>query len=382
MKIAAIISEYNPFHNGHKYQIEVLKKEYDAVVAVMSGNFVQRGELALTDKWTRTKTALLNGVDLVIELPVVYALNTAEKFAYGGVNIVDKMGVVDCICFGSEHGGIDDFYKAAEILNKEPENVSKRLNKFMNEGLNYPAARERAYEGVINTELIKSPNNILGLEYVKTLNAINSKVKAKTVKRIGAGYNDIDYTGKYNSASAIRKKIENNEDYSKYVPENIYEIFRDVHFFSADKLINILKYTVISREKDYIAKINDVSEGLENRIYESVKKGKSFEEIAELIKSKRYTMSRIKRILFSIILGIGKEKKEPEYIRVLGMNNIGMSILKMMKEHSKLPIVTKTADFSSSMLDKDILATDIAYMSLDVDFTQIGMDYFTSPVIV
>lgn len=379
MKIAAIISEYNPFHNGHKYQIEMLRKEYDAVIALMSGNFVQRGGIAVCDKWTRAKLALLNGVDLVIELPVGYALNTAEKFAEGGVKIIDKMGVVDCICFGSEHGATDDFYSAAKFLNNEPGEVSLKINQFMSEGMSYPSAREKAYEGVIDTGLLKSPNNILGLEYVKALLLINSKVKAKTVKRIGAGYNELDYSSKFTSATAIRELMKNNRDYSLYMPQNAWDIIKNAEFFCEEKLVNILKYTVISRGKEYIKEINDVNEGLENRIYEAVKKGETLEEISEHIKSKRYTMSRIRRILFSVILDIKKEWTEPEYIRVLGMNGTGKAILKEMKEKSELPVVIKTADFSSPMLDKDILATDIAYMTIN---KKIGMDYLTSPVIV
>ena len=379
MKIAAIISEYNPFHNGHKYQTEMLKKEYDAVIAVMSGNFVQRGEIALCDKWSRTKLALLNGVDLVVELPVIYALNSAEKFAEGGVRLIDKMGVVDCLCFGSELGKIDEFYYAAEILNNEPQEVSEKINKFLDMGMSFPSAREKAYEGIINPELLKSPNNILGVEYVKALKKIGSKVVAKTIKRIGAGYNDLDYSTEFSSATAIRELIKENEDYKKYMPENSEEIIKNAEKFSEEKLINILKYVVLLNGKEYIGRISDVNEGLENKIFEAVKKGDSFENIARMIKSKRYTMSRIRRILYSVILDIGKDFKEPEYIRILGMNNIGKNVLKEMKEKATLPIVIKTADFSSEMLKKDIFATDVAYMTTN---GKTGMDYLTSPVIV
>lgn len=379
MKIAAIISEYNPFHNGHKYQTEMLKKEYDAVIAVMSGNFVQRGEIALCDKWSRTKLALLNGVDLVVELPVIYALNSAEKFAEGGVRLIDKMGIVDCLCFGSELGKIDEFYYAAEILNNEPQEVSEKINKFLDMGMSFPSAREKAYEGIINPELLKSPNNILGVEYVKALKKIGSKVVAKTIKRIGAGYNDLDYSTEFSSATAIRELIKENEDYKKYMPENSEEIIKNAEKFSEEKLINILKYVVLLNGKEYIGRISDVNEGLENKIFEAVKKGDSFENIAWMIKSKRYTMSRIRRILYSVILDIGKDFKEPEYIRILGMNNIGKNVLKEMKEKATLPIVIKTADFSSEMLKKDIFATDVAYMTTN---GKTGMDYLTSPVIV
>jgi len=379
MKITAIISEYNPFHNGHKYQIEVLKKEYDAVVSVMSGNFVQRGGIAVCDKWTRARTALLNGVDLVIELPVVYALNTAEKFAEGGVRLIDKMGVIDTLCFGSESGKTDEFYSVAELLNNEPEEASEKISMFLEKGMSFPAAREKAYEGIINTELLKGPNNILGLEYVKALKKINSGVTTKTIKRIGAGYNDIDYSSEFSSATAIRELIKKDGDYKKFVPENTVEILKNAEQFSEEKLLNILKYAVLTKGTEYIKNINDVNEGLENRVFEAVRKENSFDEIANRIKSKRYTMSKIRRILYSVILDVGKEFKEPEYIRVLGMSETGKNILKEMKKKAELPIVTKTADFSLEMLDKDIFATDISYMTIN---GKVGMDYLTSPVMV
>lgn len=381
MKIAAIISEYNPFHNGHKYQIDMVKKEYDAVIAVMSGNFVQRGGLALCDKWTRAKTALLNGVDLVVELPVIYALNTAEKFASGGVKIIDRMGVVDGIFFGSENGDITDFYRVAQILLNEPEAVSEKIARLMREGYNFPTARELAYDGMIDKSFFSKPNNILGVEYIKALLTEKSDIEGKTIKRIGAGYNDIRVNGGFASATAIRELIKNGEDYREHMPESAWEIIKNAPKFSSDMLLNILKYSVISGGREYIAGINDVSEGLHNKIYDAVREGQSLDEIAGLIKSKRYTMSRIRRILYSVILRIGKENPEPQYIRVLGMNGTGKKILKMMKDSSKLPIVIKTADFSSPMLEKDIFATDVAFMTLEKE-SKMGMDYKVSPVII
>lgn len=382
MKTACIVSEYNPFHNGHKYQIDVLKKEYDAVLAIMSGNFVQRGGIAVTDKWTRAKTALLNGVDLVIELPVCYSLNTAERFSYGAVFIADSTGVADCLCFGSEYGEIDEFIKSAELLNNEPLEISEKISGFMKEGLSYPVARERAYDGFIKNELLNNPNNILGLEYVRALKKINSKIIPKTIKRIGAGYNETGYTGEFNSATGIRELMMSGKDYRKFMPESAWEVIESSVKFYEDELFDILKFAAITGGLSQIEEINDVSEGLENKIYRAIKEGKSFFEVAELIKSKRYTMSRIRRILFSIILDLKKDMsaENPQYIRVLGMNDCGKKLLKEMKEKATLPVIIKTADFSSPMLSKDILATDVSYLSTKEK--TLGMDFLTSPVII
>ncbi len=379
MRIACIVSEYNPFHNGHKYQIDTLKKEYDAVVAIMSGNFVQRGEIALCDKWTRAHSALLNGVDLVIELPVCYSINSAERFAYGAVAIADKMGVIDALCFGSEAGEISDFVTAAELLNNEPKEVSQKISELMDKGINYPQAREKAYKGHINSELLSKPNNILGLEYVRALKKLNSKIEPKTIKRIGAGYNEIGYVGEFNSATGIRECIKNREEYKQFLPKSAYELTDKAEKFSEEALFDVLRYAVMTLGTQKLKDINDVSEGLENKIYKAVLDAKSFSEALDIIKSKRYTMSRIRRILYSVILGFKKEEKEPEYIRVLGMNCLGREILREMKEKSCLPIVVKTADFSSGMLDKDIFATDIAYLTTT---KKIGMDYLTPPITV
>ena len=379
MKIAAIICEYNPFHNGHKFQIETLKREFDGVVAVMSGNFVQRGSMAIRDKWTRAEMALKNGVDLVIELPVLYAINSAQKFSYGGVSLIDSMGVVDTISFGSESGEIDEFYKVAEILNNEPPEVSEKILELLNEGMSYPSARENAYEGHINLDLIKTPNNILGVEYVRALLKLNSKIKAHTIKRVGAGYNEEKLKENFSSATAIRTAMADNSDFSTSVPENVLNILKSTQPFSEEKLFDLLKYKVLTGGKEYIKSINDVAEGLENKIYDAVRDSKSWEEAEEKIKSKRYTLSRIRRILLSVILGIDKEFSVPQYIRVLGMNGCGKKILKEMKKTTAVDIIVKTADFDGEMLKKDILATDIYNL---ITNGEMGMDFKQSPVII
>lgn len=379
MKIAAVICEYNPFHNGHKYQIQEIKKEYDAVVAIMSGSFVQRGELAVFDKWTRAKTALINGVDLVIELPVCYALNTAERFAFGGVQTAISTGVADALVFGSESGNIKALISSAKTLNDEPEEVSKKIKAYMEQGLSYPSAREKAYAGLIPESLLLEPNNILALEYIKELLKNNADIQPVTIKRIGARYNETEFSGELNSASGIRKRLEKGEDISVYIPDNTLEILKKSQKYDTEKLFPYIKYAVISRED--VSKINDVREGLENRIISAVKTAKNYNEMLNLIKTKRYTMSSIKRILLAILLKQSKNtaQNKPEYLRILGMNSMGKNILKKMKKKNNLPIVIKTADFSSPMLDLDILATDIASLAVG---EELGRDYKISPVII
>ncbi len=380
MKIAAIIAEYNPFHYGHEYQIECLRKKYDGIVAIMSGNFVQRGGFAVRDKWTRAKTALLGGVDLVIELPVEYAVNTAERFAAGGVAVADGMGVVNALCFGSEEGDIQKFHAAAQIMNDEPPHVSEKIAQGLKQGLSYPAARCAAYEGTVKKELLQKPNNILGLEYVRALQKLGSGIVPETIKRIGAEYNDTEHCGKFSSAAAIRRLMGEGADFEKNVPRHVHEILMKSTGFEDEKLTNLLKYAVLSGGKEYVAQINDVGEGLENKIVKAVRSERTFDDIAGSIKSKRYTMSRIRRILFSVVLDIEKEYRAPEYIRVLGMNGTGKEILKQMKNEAKLPVVVKAADFSSPLFEKDIFATDTAYTCSQNPVC--GMDYVTSPVII
>ena len=214
------------------------------------------------------------------------------------------------------------------------------------------------------------------------LKKLNSKITPKTIKRIGAGYNETGYRGEFNSATGIRELMFSKKDYKQFMPENAWEIIENSVRFSEDELFCILKYLAILGGPLKIKDINDVSEGLENKIYKAIKEGESFSHTEELIKSKRYTMSRIRRILFSLILDLKKDMsyENPQYIRVLGMNECGKEILRGMKDKATLPLVIKTADFSSPMFSKDILATDISYLS--TKDKKMGMDFLTSPVMI
>lgn len=375
MKITGIVSEYNPFHSGHKYQIS--KISADAVVSVMSGSFVERGDVAIADKWTRAELAVKGGIDLVIELPVVFALNTAQKFALGAVSLMDSMGI-DEICFGSECGDIEVLKKAAYLLENEPNAVSHEIKCLVSDGMSYPKARETAYSGLISSDILSSPNNILAVEYLRAILRLKSDMAAVTIKRMGAGYNETEAGGEIASAAAIRQMIRDGADVSQYTAfkGEMNDISR------LDTAVTALLRTIAPKK---LAKINEIGEGLENRIIKAAASYNTIDEIAEAVKTKRYTMSRIRRILIASILNLTADLSEcmPDYIRVLAMNKKGMAALREIKNRTSLPIITKTADYTgnSPLFQKDILAADIAALTESKN-RQGGRDFMTSPVIV
>lgn len=309
--ITGIICEFNPFHAGHKYLIDSVKKENDGIVCVMSGNFVQRGEFAVYDKFSRAKTALENGADLVIELPCAYSLRSAEGFARAGVEILEATNTVDRIAFGAECDNMDDLKRLSyKIAEKEQE-----IKAEMKKGITYPAARK----AVIGSSLLDTPNNILAVEYIKS-----TKLPCTAVKRIGKGHDSDDE--KY-SASEIRKKLSYNEICSLKNCETA--VLAKLRYMTANDF----------------AEIEDVTEGLENRIADMVRISTSLDELYDNIKTKRYTHSRIRRIILKAYLGITKEYTEKvPYIRILGFNSKGQEILSQMKKNANLPIISRYSD--------------------------------------
>lgn len=309
--ITGIICEFNPFHAGHKYLIDSVKKENDGVVCVMSGNFVQRGEFAVYDKFSRAKTALENGADLVIELPCAYSLRSAEGFARAGVEILEVTNTVERIAFGAECDNMDDLKRLSyKIAEKEQE-----IKAEMKKGITYPAARK----SVIGSSLLDTPNNILAVEYIKS-----TKLPCTAVKRIGKGHDSDDE--KY-SASEIRKKLSYNEICSLKNCETA--VLAKLRYMTANDFLEI----------------EDVTEGLENRIADMVRISTSLDELYDNIKTKRYTHSRIRRIILKAYLGITKEYTEKvPYIRILGFNSKGQEILSQMKKNVNLPIISRYSD--------------------------------------
>lgn len=368
--VAAIICEYNPFHNGHKFQLDTVKKDADAVICIMSGSFVQRGAPAIYDKWTRAEDAITNGADLVIELPVVYSAQSAQRFATGGVKLADSLGVVDALYFGSECGDIEKLKNCADILNSEEFN--SLIEKEMKEGTSFPVARTnvlKAHYPHIDEALISNPNNILAIEYINALENIKSKIKPHTHKR------NFDFV----SASAIREQMENGEDVSAFVPAQVRKTY-DKGIFDALVLHHFRKERL-----EALQIICDMNEGLENKFKKASQSAISADELAESVKSKRYTRTRIDRVIVNSLLEIEEKHTEipPQYIRVLAFNERGKSLLSYIKKKSSLPIITKVADAKPDspdyevMFEKDLLATDI-YSTLTNK--KAGLDFLTSPI--
>ena len=324
MKIVGLVVEYNPFHNGHLYHLNKSKEVTNAThsIAVMSGNFLQRGEPALFDKYTRAQIAVSNGVDLVVELPSLFACQSAEIFSHGAVTLLNSLNCIDSICFGSEEGDIQILYQIASILTNEPIQFKNILKAYLDEGLLFAVARSKALYDYISSNnlldipeeklntILNSSNNILGIEYIKSLIRIKSNIKPYTITRIKSEYNSEIISSNICSATAIRKVLKDSFELSAisnvvpyhtlYAIENsIKKAFNpmfDEYYF------DIIKQIIV-RDINNLNSYFDVTEGIENKIYKSVFTSNSLDSLQQDIKSKRYTLTRVKRILNNILLG-------------------------------------------------------------------------------
>ncbi len=350
-----VVAEFNPFHNGHKYLIDMLKECGDTVTAVMSGSFVQRGECACVSPYERTEMALKNGVDLVLSLPVQYSTATAERFAYGGIKTLLSLGVIDGIGFGSECGDEVTLYKCAEALLSD--DFSLYLNKYLETGDSFPVARQKAVADMLDVEMgdvLGTPNNILGIEYIKSIISGGYDAIVKTVSRKGASHDSPEHTGNICSASALREMLMTNASTDCFIPDSTAEILgkaiaegKAPADYGRLETAILYKLRTMSVE-DYVA-LPDVSEGLEYRIYDAVRMSASLDEILEKIKTKRYTHSRLRRIILCAFLGITRADVQMPvpYIRVLGFNEKGAALLKEAKKKANLPIITKSSEIKS-----------------------------------
>ncbi len=366
MKVAGIIAEYNPIHKGHIYHIEETKKRTNAdiIVAVMSGNFTQRGEPAILDKWTRAKLAVGEGIDLCLEMPVNFACNSAEQFAEGGVKILNGIGTVDYLSFGCEAHGIDELLRVAEILVKEPEEYKERLKYFLDKGNSFPQSRELALATIWNESIniIKEPNNILAIEYLKWLIKTESSMVPVAVKRKGMGHLE--------TATKVREKIfgGKTDEIEGFLSAKVLGEIENKKSILVDKnakiIYQLLRYSIITTSQKKLSEVYGTGEGIENKLIKTIRKQSSMEELIEELKSKRYTRTRINRILFQTLLGITKESymksQENIYTRVLAFNEKGREILRKIKkeEKSKIKIFDKI-DQKNEEEYIDIRATDI-----------------------
>ncbi|NLZ49828.1 MAG: nucleotidyltransferase [Clostridiales bacterium] len=406
MNISAIICEYNPLHQGHKYQIEKTKEitKCDGLVALMSGNFVQRGEPAIVDKWKRTQMALNNGVDLVIELPSLYALSSAEFFAHGAISILHNMSVITSLCFGSECGNISPLMNIANILVKEPETYKKILKEYLQLGLPFPKARSIALTEFIKNsnmdindfnyeDILATSNNILGIEYCKSLIRNKSSVIPYTITRLGSHYNEEKICENYSSATAIRKhlKEEKSLDIIKnQLPQSSFDVIMQLikenyEFCFSSKMFKYIKYKCLTEGPESFLNLKDVKEGIHHRIYKFINTAQSLEELIQNIKTKRYTYSRISRLLTQYFIGFEKFdvdnllKRDCSYIRVLGLNNKGAEILKLIKKKSNLNIISKlNKNINDPLLELDILST--AAYSIINEAINYNQDFINSPI--
>ena len=354
MNVVGIIAEYNPFHKGHAYQIQKAKEQCGAefAVVVMNGDFVQRGEPAIFDKYTRTKEALLGGADLIFELPVRFGLSSAGDFAMGGVLALNALPFVTHLCFGTETGDLTPLLQAATFLCDEPESYRTRVKHFVKQGILYPKARSLALaaESGLPTETWDSPNNILGLEYCVALQKLHSKIKPFTIRREGQGYHDNDTPAlsDFPSATFLRKKIRKAGE-----KENL----------SLSDFSSLIGYSLLTA-KD-LCRIKDITPDLSDRIQNELPKYREINEFVKTIKNPSLTTGRIKRSFFQCLFDIEKEEPVMPYLRVLGMKKEASSLLSQ-KENASCQILTKLAfdvpkmdDTAKKLFAKDLLASDL-----------------------
>lgn len=386
-RVLGIIAEYNPFHNGHLYHIAKSKQETGAqyVVAIISGNFVQRGDTSIVNKWAKARMALLNGADLVIELPTVYSISSAENFAEGAIKILNSLGIVDTLSFGMEAKDIATLNNIANVLFNEPKEYVTILSHELKKGNSFPKARENALMMYLNdikryANVMAGSNNILAIEYLKALKRTKSMINPIGIKREKVLYNDKYIVDEFASATAIRKMLITKQlgDISKVMPRNSYlllgeELKKGHYVIDISRFEKEIIYNLRKMSLEDISKLPDVSEGLENSIKNAADSCNTIEELINIVKTKRFTQTRIQRILLYSLLGITKKQMEMSrkvtpYVRVLGFNNKGKELIsEMMRLNPKLNVVTSVKKYIDTVANKnlkemfetDILATNI-----------------------
>lgn len=410
MSILGIIAEYNPFHNGHLYHLQKAQalSGADYTVCIMSGNFLQRGEPALYNKWIRSEAAVKNGVDVVLELPAAFACSSAEFFSKAAVSILNSLGCVTHLAFGSESDNIDLLYQTASLLANESHHYTQALKSNLSKGLSFPHAREISLKAIgcqNQGNILNQPNNILAIEYLKALIRISSRIKPIAVKRIGAGYHQASIDEKISSATAIRKQLQksnnNIESLSHVLPFYTYQIMQ--HCLSnyikpiyLSDLFELLQYQLFISTPDDLKRIFSVVEGLENKILNKIRFANNMNTFINHIKSKRYTQTAVQRLLVHILLSLSKKHmnyfnthSDCFYGRILGLSSKGSHLIRTVKkkETHAIPIITNInkevfPDSSvAKLLRYDIIASDIYHLiSGDYDLYK-DSDYVKMPYI-
>ena len=402
MKTAGIIAEYNPFHNGHRYHMAETRRQTGAnyLVVIMSGDYVQRGEPAIFNKYLRTKTALMSGADLVLELPVFGAISSAADFAGCAVSSLEKSGVVDILSFGSECGSLDFLKSQAECMDTETEEISFLIRQGLKKGLSWPTARASAYETAGYGALPSSPNDILGIEYLKALKELHSSMEPFTITRTDPGYHSESRNGSFASATAARKAIEEND------PDFLMEILPDFFFSCFEKegcpAITFDDFSVILNEKLLNAspkQLEDVSgmpKDLAAKLYKNRLHFLPARKLTAASKDRQYTYTRVSRSLLNFTLGITKQDlssfKEMgmcPWLRILGFQRDAAPLLTELKKNSEVPIITKTADASSNLsgealrlFEKHLLTSELYRMICEIKTGKSIKNEFTRSVIL
>ena len=376
MKRIGIIAEYNPFHLGHLYQVKKIKEIYQdsIIIAIISTNFTQRGDISIINKWDKTKICLENNIDLVLELPTLYATQSSDIFAYGAMKILNEFKI-DTLVFGSESNDINKLKNLASIQlnNQEYDNLVK---KYLDEGINYPTAMSKALKELSDITIDK-PNDLLGLSYIKEIIKNNYNIEPISIKRTN-DYHDSEINNQIISANLIRKLYQENKDISLYVPKitNNY-LYKNIKI---DNAYNLLKYKIIT-DKQNLDKYLTVDEGIENRITKYINNSSSWNELVMNIKTKRYTYNKINRMLLHILLGITKEDNKKEiYLRILGFNENGRKYLNKIKKETNSPIYSSYKENISNVFDIEFKSTYI-YSLIINDHSLIEQEFKNKPII-
>jgi len=358
MNTIGIICEYNPFHNGHLYHINKIKELYPnhTIICVLGGEFMQRGEISVLNKCDKTDIALNYGIDLVIELPFIFASQSADLFAKGAIQILKTLKV-DKLVFGSESNDINNLINLAknQINNNQ---YNKLVKKYMDEGVNYPTASNKALKDM-NNKAIDTPNDILGLAYIKQIIIQKADIKPITIKRIN-DYHDLNLKDRITSASSIRKALKKGKNIKKYIPKLTYQYLNKIELPNEEKYFQLLKYKILSDNN--LSQYQTVDEGIENRIKKYILSSNNIDELIERIKTKRYTHNKINRMLAHILVGFTKEEAKSnniKYIRILGFNKKGQKYLNSIKKEIEVPIITNYSNIKDNLLDIDERANNI-----------------------
>ena len=376
MKIIGIIAEYNPFHNGHLYQINKIKEMYpeSIIIAIISTNFTERGEISLLNKWDKTKICLTSGIDLVVELPTMYSTQSADIFAASALKILNSLHI-DILVFGSESNNIDNLIKMANIQlnNKEYDSLVK---EYLNNGVNYPTALSKALYDITNMKIDK-PNDLLAISYIKEIIRNNYNITPASIKRTN-DYHGKEIKSNIINASLIRDLLQDNKDITPYVPDiTIKYLNKNLNLIDSYKY---LSYNIIIN-KDKLNEYLDVDEGIEKRIIDSLKISSNWSELVKNIKTKRYTYNKINRMLLHILLDIKKEDNQKDiYLRILGFNNQGQTYLNKIKKSIDIPLFTTYKNNKIKALDIELKSTEI-YALITNNKELIKKEYQNKPII-